>query len=229
MDTGWTAGQTGASAYDNYIKYWTYKWCEYINAGAWDGNLSISGNLTVTGTTAISGLATIGGTLAVTGATTVGGALTSSGIVTGTSLRHTAVKTLLIPAALACEYPGSHNYDWVNLRRTIGTSVGQIHYPIQLEAGQRIKVWRLYVKHGSATGTITAKMLKLQMTGGGPTVSTIGTVYTYTGPDVSWFYMSSPTSIDEPVTNEASYVVEFVGCGTTGDFTYHLEVDVTCP
>lgn len=31
MDTGWTPGQTGVSDYDNYIKYWTYKWIEFIN------------------------------------------------------------------------------------------------------------------------------------------------------------------------------------------------------
>lgn len=31
MDTGWTPGQDGVSDYDNYIKYWSYKWFEYLN------------------------------------------------------------------------------------------------------------------------------------------------------------------------------------------------------
>lgn len=31
MNTGWTPGQTGVSDYDNYIKYWTYKWIEWFD------------------------------------------------------------------------------------------------------------------------------------------------------------------------------------------------------
>lgn len=45
MDTGWTPGQDGVSDYDNYIKYWTYKWLEWLaqaelNDGVADYTLS---------------------------------------------------------------------------------------------------------------------------------------------------------------------------------------------
>lgn len=47
MDSGWTPGQDGVSDYDNWAKFWTYKWIEWLN----DGDISFK-NLTVTaGTT----------------------------------------------------------------------------------------------------------------------------------------------------------------------------------
>jgi hypothetical protein len=50
-DTGWTPGQDGISDYDNWVKYWNYKWAEYLN----DGDLSlrdivVSGTVRHTGT-----------------------------------------------------------------------------------------------------------------------------------------------------------------------------------
>lgn len=32
-DTGWTPNQDGVSDYDNWVKYWTYKWIEWLNDG----------------------------------------------------------------------------------------------------------------------------------------------------------------------------------------------------
>lgn len=31
QDTGWTPGQDGTSDYDNWAKYWTYKWIEWLD------------------------------------------------------------------------------------------------------------------------------------------------------------------------------------------------------
>lgn len=83
MDTGWTPSQTGVSDYDNWVKYWTYKWIEWIDAGVLTGtDLTLTGNLVV------------GGTVTVTGDTTVAG------------LAHTAVFTQSRPAAFHC-IPGA--------------------------------------------------------------------------------------------------------------------------
>ncbi len=61
MDTGWTPGQTGVSDYDNWVKYWSYKWIEWLD----DGDCAFDA-LTAT-TLATTGIATVGGALTVTG------------------------------------------------------------------------------------------------------------------------------------------------------------------
>lgn len=63
MDTGWTPGQTGVSDYDNYVKYWTYKWIEWLDAGNL-GDMTFEDIIATTVTTSA---------LDVTGATTYTG------------------------------------------------------------------------------------------------------------------------------------------------------------
>jgi hypothetical protein len=50
QDTGWTPGQDGVSDYDNWAKYWSYKWFEWLNDGDIEfHNLSVSGETVYTG------------------------------------------------------------------------------------------------------------------------------------------------------------------------------------
>lgn len=48
QDTGWTPGQDGTSDYDNWAKYWTYKWIEWMNDG-FPGDVTFAGSTTYTG------------------------------------------------------------------------------------------------------------------------------------------------------------------------------------
>lgn len=50
QDTGWTPSQDGVSDYDNWAKYWTYKWIEWLD----DGDVSFR-DLSVSGSTVYTG------------------------------------------------------------------------------------------------------------------------------------------------------------------------------
>lgn len=49
-DTGWTPGQDGVSDYMNALAKAYYDWFAYLNAGLWEDDLHVTGNLVVDGT-----------------------------------------------------------------------------------------------------------------------------------------------------------------------------------
>lgn len=80
--TGWTLNQTGVSSFMNWWMYWVYQWILYFAARVFDGDVTINGNLTVTGTSALNGN------------------VTSLGTVTGTDLKHTAERSKTLHPAM---------------------------------------------------------------------------------------------------------------------------------
>lgn len=54
-DTGWTNNQPAISSYFNWLFYTIYLWLAYIDAGVFDGPITVDGNLSVTGNTFIDG------------------------------------------------------------------------------------------------------------------------------------------------------------------------------
>ena len=94
QDTGWTPGQDGISDYDNWAKFWTYKWIEYIN----DGDIALN-NVAVGGTLDVTALTSLNGGLAVTGDITGTGKLDVDGLVEGSALYFTVAVPIIIPGA----------------------------------------------------------------------------------------------------------------------------------
>lgn len=87
MDTGWTPNQDGVSDYDNYIKYWTYKWVEWLDAG----DVSFQ-DLSFTGTFKRTGIAS----------KTLPGATTTQNwdvVGSGSNLLHTSVVNVTVGGA----------------------------------------------------------------------------------------------------------------------------------
>lgn len=69
-DTGWEPSQLAISSYFNALQKANYDWFAYIDAGEWDDDLHVTGDVEVDGDTTLDGNATVGGTLDVTGDST---------------------------------------------------------------------------------------------------------------------------------------------------------------
>lgn len=166
MDTGWTPGQTGVSDYDNYIKYWTYKWCEYLNDGALTGPITITGDLDVTGDVTLGDNA--GDTHTITGTVNHTGQLNSGTVVAdavhyGTWKQLTAVEHHVHPFLYDTDRDaGAPTFSGTSWDLSPG---GALYIPIYLPVGCTIKSWtvRLY-KTTDATKYIYAKLVRTDPT-----------------------------------------------------------------
>lgn len=225
--SGWTPTQLAVSSYFNWVLYTIYLWIVYLDSGNWVGPITITGDLTATGNLSIQGNTAlgnaIGDTLAVSGPAAV------AGNTTGPDFRYTTLQTLTVPASAACEYPGTHNYDHVNMKRVVGTSVGPIAYPlIGARVDDHIKAWRLYVVSAAASGTITAQLFKTTTTAGGaPVVAAVGATSTLVGTSVGCLALG--IAMDVTIAAGVQYEVRFTGGGVSGVDLYQAEYDLTRP
>lgn len=152
---------------------------------------------------------------------------------TSTDFRYTSIQTLIIPAMMADTSdratiiigggaPGTIS-SW-----RIQTSVNYLIYPIPVRAGDTIKAWRLYVDNASAAGTITGRLYKSSISGGVISDTALGTASTSSAAGVGVFALGNTglTVLVDNAGGHEQFYVAFTGGGTTGDYAYHLEVDV---
>ncbi len=112
-------------------------------------------------------------------------------------------------------------------RWSFGTSVLPLNYPIRLIAGDRITGWKAYIqKTSNATGTITARLRKLDPATG--TVTTVGSDQTNSA-NAPGFVSLSLTGLTETAAPGASYFVQLIANGVTGDHSYGCEATVDHP
>lgn len=153
--TGWTPGQDGVSDYDNWYKELVYRWCQYINDGVIDGDLSIDGNLDVTGEV------------------TVGGEITAAGDVNAPDHKYTNNRTRWIPIDGFKDPAGAHAYQleyW-----TLGITSNALHGGVPVEFGEHIKGVGVYChKTSSSLDTITVRLWRRN---GDGTLTQVGSDY----------------------------------------------------
>lgn len=203
-DTGWTPGQDGVSDYDNWIKFLTYQWCEYLSDGAFTGGISVADGLTtddltvtddltatdlvVTNDLHVQGDTELDGNLQVDGDITLptGGVVLTVGSVVAVNLRHTGDRTMMVPVCTAIDYQG---FELAHTLATTTTGAGTfitgyelgnnndpLHVPLTLEAGMVVKNVSLAMnKQSPNTSTITWKFCKYNNSTSTETVIATGT------------------------------------------------------
>lgn len=199
------------------------------------GNLSVATTIpgAITFSTSIS-TPTIAGTPNFTGAVTMASTLGVTGVATFTAAptapnyKYTSTQTILIPA-MAAESVGTHVQDSSGVKWFIGTETARLIYPIVVRHGDRIVAWRLYADNSSGAGTLTARLYRHSITAGTPAEVALGTASTLSGGSGEGAMANVGLSIDVDASVHNQYYVAFEGGGTTGDYTYHLEVDVQRP
>lgn len=171
MDTGWTPGQTGVSDYDNYIKYWTYKWVEWLN----DGDLTLN---TLTVQSHIT--------------STAGNIVASAGYIEGTNNYFFNTRT---------EQLDVHGTSYTSFGTTASgykesTGAAQIHdIHINLPTGAKIYGYS-FQRYGNGTDNMVHRLVKI--TNGGE--ATVGET-TITAPAASWATVNNSFSPETVVGN----------------------------
>lgn len=174
---------------------------------------------------------TIAGTPNFTGAVTMATTLAVTGIATFTAkptapdYNYTSEQTIRINAA-AANVVASGGPTWAAGRWIVGTSTGQLWYPITLRTDDVIKSWVLFTSKASASGTITATLVKMTSSTGES--ATIGVAQT-DGTASPGNTTMGQISLTETVTGTTSYALVVTGGGTTGDYFGDLQVNVTRP
>lgn len=214
MNTGWTPGQTGVSDYDNYIKYWTYKWCEWLDVGAMEFV-----TLHVTGASDLDGAVNIDSTLH------TDGAIDTDSTVTATNFKHTTALQLPIPAMLSDNDGGSHLRLSSNRGWTLIASASKIIIPIMLPIGMRITAWEVYVdKQTSSANTMYAQVFRCHADG---TESSIGALVSNNQNSPGSTLIPQTENID--IAANYQYYLKFTPTGAANDFLYHTLVYYTRP
>jgi cytoskeletal protein CcmA (bactofilin family) len=72
-DTGWTHGQQPPSGIENYLQNIAYRWRKYLADGAFSGDHSIAGKLSVSGDVSSTGKLSVSGDVSSTGKLSVSG------------------------------------------------------------------------------------------------------------------------------------------------------------
>lgn len=93
--------------------------------------------------------------------------------------------------------------------------------PIQIPVGAKITAWKVWIQKVSATGTITAKLIRLS--GLDASTTQVGSDQT-NGANNPGFITLGQTALTEVVTSGLSYHLTLLGGGTTGDFAFGYEV-----
>lgn len=96
--SGWTTNQKGVSSYDNWYKNEVSKWLAYLDAGEWDDDLTVTGNLTVEGNTTLGDADT--DTITVTGTATFAEPTTFQDEVIATDYNHATEFVATLPAMI---------------------------------------------------------------------------------------------------------------------------------
>lgn len=202
---GWRPNQIPTAQEQNYWMDLVADWIAYLDAADIAGNLKVTGNLWVTGTSQLDGA------------------------VTAPNYKYTTAQTNYVPAGHAVSSYG-HVLDaptggfWPLL-----TITGQLVYPFAVRAGDRITAWRVYIDKISGAGTVTAQLRKFGNTAPGvyseTTIGGIASKATTAGVEA----MAISGLTEDVGITKGGYHVVVNGGGTTGDITYHLEVDITRP
>lgn len=144
---GWAAGERPPADTFNWLFHWLGLWADYLDAGALDGNFSVSGTLAVTGATTATGLVTAnnGVTLAANKDVTVSG--------TGDYKHGDKVLTL----APIGNVTGTVAWDFTNSWLGAGAA-GTCVVPVPVKVGDRLKTitGRIY---GNGVTAITVRLV----------------------------------------------------------------------
>lgn len=220
MNTGWTPGQMGVSDYDNYIKYWTYKWVEWLNNGIVAGGSNQLVQILTTGELSSSNTL-----LAAFIANALTAAANGHVTVSGTGDYKHGEKT--ISQSCEAQYTtsaysaGDHATGGVKFTLT---SAGEVRIPIKgLKAGDRLialKVRAFSANEPSFAVTVQnnntisnkAYTTTNTITGSGVKTLTLNTPYTLVGP-------GSSTSISQGD-------LVFLNVGTGGSLVDMITIDV---
>jgi hypothetical protein len=203
-NTGWTPGQTGVSDYDNYIKYWTYKWCEWLNgivAGGSDQliQMTTAGEVTASNTLAAD--------LTVNGAT---GITVANNVNIGGKFTFTTDRTITIPLTAAMNYGGGGVGNWgfqVNQGTWDVNTSGSLYVPVVVEDGYRITNFRVYVRKNSTSGTGLFAALRQTTKAGGSASDVAGATASNTDNSPGQVIISPAVAFNHTISSTHSYYI----------------------
>lgn len=156
-------------------------------------------------------------------------AITATTITASTDIKFSFTKTLIIPPSAAqADSSGLTTFVPSGGRITVGTDIDGVTYPVMLSAGDEILSWTLYLQKTSASGTITAELLKWAGGSNTGTPTVIGSAQTNNANNPGFITLGQ-SSLTETISAGNYYGVWVHGGGTTGDFFFSVEVGYNRP
>lgn len=227
---GWTNGERPASSYFNWLLYWSYKWCEYLNDGAFTGahtfgsTVGITGAVTCSSTLAVTGVATFGSTVSFASTLTASNGLTvTTGAVNlnGATSISLPKRRLQLPSSLGQLSSGTASWSggyWS------GGAVGTVYLPIPLHEGDRIK--RITIRHKRGGGTPIYALKRLDYTTLSAAIASVSIASGTT--DTESTIDNAGADINHTIAAGYQYIIE-ASIGNAADAFYMATVEYDRP
>ncbi len=228
LDDGYPDDDIPTAANFNWLFYWLGQWCAYIDAGIWDGDLEVDGNLSTTGDFEVDGTTTVED---INAATIVADAVVASAEVVASTFYHTEPETLAIPASLWFQDIATHTASYNQWIFAADTDFAWV--PIQLPVGSVVVAVRFYAqKNTSNTETLGATVRRsLNGTDSAPPEGAVSLSNSDNAPG-NVTLDSAPTVIDFEIETGYAYHLRLEPSGSVtpaADRGYLVEVDWTRP
>lgn len=211
-DTGWTANQTAVSSYFNALAKAYYDWFTYIDAGVWDDDLDITGNLTVGGNTTLGNAA--GDTTTVAGPVTFTTGLGAHFPLGSYKFKFSEQRTVRYEFTLndvvSCDQSVTRTAGYSGITIPQATNALYLRLP-SFNENYRLKKVVVHVGNVNTGGSMTlCTGVWLDATPFQNVTGAVGIA------EVAGTYTLTPSS---PSTGAVSYIVKVVSNAVTGDMT----------